>query len=109
MSSIFKWLKNKFFFYLSLFFLAHIIIGIYCSIFKISYKKFFVYYILPIYDLFINLINIIIILSSFPYYITMELWKILLRILGMFAFVISFINNIALYFINITSDVYLVA
>lgn len=39
----------------------------------------------------------------------MELWKILLRILGMFAFVISFINNIALYFINITSDVYLVA
>ena len=109
MNSIFKWLKNKIFFYISLFFLVHFFIAIYCSIFKISYKKFFVYYILPLYDLVINLINIIITVSSFPYYITMELWKILLRILGMFTFVISFINTIALYFINITSDVYLVA
>ena len=92
-----------------MFFLINILILIYCNIFKISYKKFFVYYILPIFGLFINLINIIVIVASFPYYITVELWNIFLRILGMFAFVISFMNNIGLFFINLTSDVYLVA
>ena len=106
--NIFKLLFNKLSFYLSIFFIAYIIITLYCSIFKISYNKFFVYYILPIFNLFVNLINIIIIASSFPYYITIELWNILLKILGMFTFVITFINNIGLFFINLTSDVYLV-
>jgi hypothetical protein len=106
--NIFKLLFNKLSFYLSIFFLAYIIITLYCSIFKISYNKFFVYYILPIFNLFVYLINIIIIASSFPYYITIELWNILLKILGMFTFVITFINNIGLFFINLSSDVYLV-
>ena len=109
MSIILKWLWNKLRFFLMIFFIINIFILIYCNIFKISYKKFFVYYILPIFGLIINLINIIVIVASFPYYITMELWNILLRILGMFAFVISFMNNIGLFFINLTSDVYLVA
>jgi len=109
MSIILKWLWNKLKFFLMMFFLINILILIYCNIFKISYKKFFVYYILPIFGLFINLINIIVIVASFPYYITVELWNIFLRILGMFAFVISFMNNIGLFFINLTSDVYLVA
>ena len=113
MSSILNWLSkwfwNKLPLYLLGFFLAYILISIYCSIFKISYIKFFVYYIMPIFSLIFNFINILITVASFPYYITMELWKILLRILGMFAFVVSFINNIGLFFINLSSDVYLVA
>jgi len=109
MSVILRWLLNKLGFIFAIIFFGSILISIYCSIFKISYIKFFVYYILPIFGLIFNLINIFITVLSFPYYITMELWKILLRILGMFAFVVSFINNIGLFFINLSSDVYLVA
>ena len=109
MSVILRWLLNKLGFIFAIIFFGSILISIYCSIFKISFLKFFVYYILPIFGLIFNLINIIITVASYPYYITMELWKILLRILGMFGFVVSFINNIGLFFINLSSDVYLVA
>lgn len=85
------------------------LIGLYCNIFKISYIRFFVYYILPIFQLFVNLYYILLKLLNLPWLIVLSIWQAFLKILGMFGFVISFITNIALFTSNITNEVYIVS
>ena len=117
MSSIFKWFKNFIFntipLYLLMLLFAYILMSLYCYIFKISQVRFIVYYIYPIFDLISSFINIIITVASFPYYITKELFNIFMRIFGIFTFIytfiLTFIINIGTFFINLTSDVYLVS
>jgi hypothetical protein len=106
MSWIYKWISNiiynKIPMYLMGFLFAYFLVSLYCYIFKISHLYFFVYYIMPIFGLIGQFIYIIKTLIKFPYYITMEVWNMLLRILSMFTVVIDVFNAFTLFFINLT-------
>jgi hypothetical protein len=84
------------------FLFAYLLMSLYCYIFKISYTYFFVYYIMPIFSLILTLIDIIITFIKFPYYITIEIWNIIVRIFSMFYIIIELINNISSFFYNLT-------
>ena len=60
---------------------------------------------MPIFGLIGHFIYIIKTLITFPYYITMEVWNILLRIFSMFTVIIDIINAISLFFINLTISI----
>ena len=51
------------------------------------------------------LISIIVKIIQFPYYITIEIWNILIRILSVFTFILSIINETSLFFINLTTAI----
>ena len=94
--------------FLGTFVVILILLNIFCSLFKISPAKIILNVIIPIFKLILSFYYIIVSLAYLPYYIVLTIWQSFLKILGMFAFVISFINNIGMFFINLTNDVYLV-
>lgn len=57
---------------------------------------------MPIFSLILTLIDIIITFIKFPYYITIEIWNIIVRIFSMFYIIIELINNISSFFYNLT-------
>jgi hypothetical protein len=102
-SFYFIWYKTKNIFYALLTF--YIIAMLYCFIFKISFMRFFVYFIVPIFQLVANLWIIIKQLLFLPYHLYLVVKNAILNILGMFGFVVYFINNIFLFASNLTTDV----
>jgi hypothetical protein len=99
--SIFKWLWNICIGSLIIF----LLISLYCYIFNISLTYFIVYYITPFISLGFIIYNIIVKVIQFPYYITIEIWNILIRILSVFTFILSIINETSLFFINLTTAI----
>ena len=85
------------------------ITAIYCYYFKISFTRFFVYVILPIIQMIYYIFYIINKLLYLPYHIVISLWNALLKILSMFAFLLSFFNSIMIFLFNITDVSYLMA
>lgn len=109
MNLIIDWASNLIFnklpMYAMGFLFAYCLMALYCSIFQISHAYFYVYYILPIFSLIVMLINIIKIFITFPYYITIEVWNIIVRIFSMFTVIKDLINAISSFFINLTISI----
>ena len=103
----FIWYKTKNYFYI--FLTIYMLIGLYCFIFKISFMRFFVNYVLPIIQLFVNLWHIFLQLLFLPWEIILAIWQAFLKVLGMFGFAISFVTNIAMFTSNLTNEVYIVS
>jgi len=101
MKAIFNWISNI----LIGSFIIFLTISLYCYIFNISLTYFVVYYITPVISLFFMLISIILKVIQFPYYITIEIWNILIRIFSVFRFILSIINETSLFFINLTTAI----
>ena len=103
----FVWYKTSSFFYTFLAF--YILAMLYCFVFKISLMRFFVYFILPIIQLFYNLWSIFLQLLYLPYHLYVAIKRVVLSIFGMFGFVFNFITYILTFFSNLTRDIYILS
>jgi hypothetical protein len=103
----FIWYKTSGFFYTFLAF--YILAMLYCFVFKISLMRFFVYFILPIIELVVNLWTIFLQLLSLPYHLYVAIKKVILSIFGMFGFVFNFISDILTFSSNLTRDIYILS